>query len=97
LSLVLVIFFALMLYHLLERTYYYHQKEKEKKKNKKEQKAIKKMTARRLLWMFNWYSFGIIHIGKQEILKPAELNKDQQEVFNLLGLPHPSQWLPRGP
>ena len=96
-SLVLVIFLALMVYHLLERTYYYHQKEQEKKKNKKEQKALKKMTARRLLWMFNWYSLGIIHIGGQKILKPAELSKDQQEVFNILGLPHPSKWLPRSP
>jgi|GEM_PF-1184311 len=96
-SLILVIFFALMVYHLLERTYYYHQKEQEKKKNKKEQKTIRKMTARGLFWMFNWYSLGIIHIGGHKILRPAKLNKNQQEVFNILGLPHPDKWLPVGP
>ena len=96
-SLILVIFLALMLYYLLERTYYYYQREEAKKMSKKAQKAIKKMTARKLLWMFNWYSLGIIHIGDQKILKPAELTNDQQNVFDLLKLPHPSQWLPRGP
>ena len=96
-SLVLVIFLALMVYYLLERTYYYHQKHIEKKQRKEQQKAIKRMTARRLLWMFNWYGLGIIHIGDQKILKPAELTKDQQDVFDTLGLPHPSQWLPKAP
>ena len=92
-SLILVIFMALMLYYLLERTYCYHQQDEQKKKDKKDQKEIKKMTARKLLWMFNWYSLGIIYIGDQKIIKPAELTRDQQGVFDLLGLPPPSQWL----
>jgi len=96
-SLILVIFLALMLYYLLERTYYYHQQDEQKKKAKKAEKAIKKMTARKLLWMFNWYSLGIIYIGDQKIIKPAELTADQQRVFDLLGLPCPGQWLLRGP
>ena len=96
-SLILVIFLALMLYYLLERTHYYHQCEEAKKGTKKEQKAIKKITARKLFWMFNWYSLGIICIGDQKIIKPAELTKDQQDVFDLLKLPYPSQWLLRGP
>lgn len=96
-SLILVIFLALMLYYLLERTYYYHQKEEQKKKSKKDQKVIKKVTARKLFWMFNWYSLGIIYIGDQKIIKPSELTVDQQRVFDLLGLPSPSQWLLRGP
>ncbi|MBU1261664.1 hypothetical protein KJ640_01745 [bacterium] len=96
-SLILVIFLALMAYHLLERTYFYYQREEAKKKSKKDQKAIKKITARKLLWMFNWYSLGIIYIGDQKIIKPAELTNDQQNVFDLLKLPYPSQWLLRGP
>lgn len=96
-SLILVIFLALMVYYLLERAYYYRQREEQRKKGKKDQKVIKKMTARRLLFEFCWYSLGIIHIGDQKILKPAELTKEQQEILDTLGLPHPSQWLPRGP
>jgi hypothetical protein len=96
-SLILVIFIALMAYYLLERTYYYHQREEQKKKSKKAEKVIKKMTARKLLFEFCWYSLGIIYIENQKILKPSELTKEQQEIFNTLGLPYPSTWLSRGP
>lgn len=96
-SLILVIFLALMVYYLIERTYYYYQLEEEKRKEKKAQKVIKKMTARRILSSFCWYSLGIIHICNQKIIKPAELTKEQQEILDRLGLPHPSTWLPRGP
>lgn len=86
-----------MVYYLLERTYYYYQREEAEKKSKKEQKVIKKMSAKKLLFEFCWYSLGIIHIGDQKILKPAELTKEQQEILDTLGLPHPSSWLTRGP
>lgn len=96
-SLILVIFLALMAYYLIERTYYYHQREDAEKKNKKDQKGIKKMTARKLLFEFCWYSLGIIHIGNQKIVKPSELAEEQREIFDAMGLPYPNTWLPRGP
>lgn len=96
-SLILVIFLALMIYYLLERTYYYHKCEEAKGKSKKDQESITKMTARRILFEFCWYNLGILHIGDQKIIKPAELTKEQQEIFDTLNLLHPSQWLPRSP